>query len=54
MQNFKEAFRKISAATGVSDVGEIVRVFIENEEQNFSLFRYLNEQTHEMNASRMK
>jgi len=48
MQNFEEAFRKISGATGISDVDELVRVFIENEEQNFSLFRYMNEQTAEI------
>lgn len=48
MQNFEDAFRKISAATGISDVDELVRVFIENEEQNFSLFRYMNEQTAEI------
>lgn len=48
MHNFEEAFRKISAATGISDVDELVRVFIENEEQNFSLFRYMNEQTAEI------
>lgn len=48
MQNFEEAFRKISAATGISDVDELVKVFIQNEEQNFSLFRYLNEQSAEI------
>ncbi|KAL7513626.1 hypothetical protein ACHAXN_012997 [Cyclotella atomus] len=48
MQNFEEAFRKISAATGINDVDELIRVFIENEEQNFSLFRYMNEQTAEI------
>ena len=48
MQNFEDAFRKISAATGISDVDELVRVFIENEAQNFSLFRYTNEQTAEI------
>ncbi|EED92009.1 predicted protein, partial [Thalassiosira pseudonana CCMP1335] len=48
MQNFEEAFRKISAATGISDVDELVRVFIENEEHNFSLFRYLNDQASEL------
>jgi len=48
VQNFEEAFTKISAATGISDVDELVRVFIENEEHNFSLFRYTNEQTAEI------
>jgi hypothetical protein len=48
MQTFEEAFRKISAATGMSDVDEFVSLFIENEEHNFSLFRYLNEQAAEI------
>ncbi|KAL7490053.1 hypothetical protein ACHAW6_016121 [Cyclotella cf. meneghiniana] len=48
MQTFEEAFRKISTATDISDVDEFVRLFIENEEHNFSLFRYLNEQAAEI------
>lgn len=45
VQNFEEAFLKIKAATGISDIDELVRTFIKNEDQNFSLFNYVNEQT---------
>lgn len=48
MQNFEEAFLKIRAATGISDIEELVRTFIKNEDQNFSLFNYVNEQTNEI------
>merc|ERR1719181_2123536 len=45
VQNFEEAFNKIKAATGINDIEELVRTFIKNEDQNFSLFNYVNEQT---------
>lgn len=48
VQNFEEAFNRIKAATGVTDVDELVRTFVKNEEQNFSLFNYVNEQTNEI------
>lgn len=48
MENFQDAFHQISVATGISDVDELVRVFIKNEEHNFSLFSYLNEQAGEI------
>jgi len=48
MQNFEEAFRKIAAATGISDVDELVTAFVANEEQNFSLFTYANEQANDV------
>jgi uncharacterized membrane protein YdfJ with MMPL/SSD domain len=38
MQNFEEAFRKISAATGINDVDELVRVFIETKNRTFLYF----------------
>ena len=44
MENFEEAFNKIKAATGITDIEELVRTFIKNEDQNFSLFNYVNEQ----------
>jgi len=47
-QNFEDAFRKISIATGISDVDDLVKAFIENEEQNFSLYTYANEQVEEI------
>ena len=48
VQDFEEAFHKIKAATGISDIQELVRTFIKNEDQNFSLFNYVNEQTNEI------
>jgi hypothetical protein len=48
VQNFEEAFLKIKAATGIGDIDELVRTFIKNEDQNFSLFNYVNEQTNEI------
>jgi chromosome segregation ATPase len=48
VQNFEEAFNKIKAATGISDVDTLVKTFIKNEEHNFSLFNYVNEQNNEI------
>merc|ERR1719155_62652 len=48
VQNFEEAFNKIKAATGISDIEELVSTFCKNEEQNFSLFNYVNEQTNDI------
>ena len=47
-QNFEEAFNKIKASTGISDIDELVRTFIKNEEHNFSLFNYVTEQNNEI------
>lgn len=47
-QNFEEAFNKIKSATGITDVDELVKTFIKNEEHNFSLFNYVNEQNNEI------
>jgi len=48
LQGYEDAFREISDATGISDVDELVTAFIENEEHNFSLFKYSNEQAGEI------
>lgn len=48
VQNFEEAFNRIKAATGITNIDELVRIFIKNEDQNFSLFNYVNEQTNEI------
>ncbi|KAJ8609533.1 hypothetical protein CTAYLR_006021 [Chrysophaeum taylorii] len=48
VQNFEEAFNRIKQATGITQIDELVRVFIKNEDQNFSLFNYVNEQTNEI------
>ncbi|KDO30824.1 hypothetical protein SPRG_04725 [Saprolegnia parasitica CBS 223.65] len=48
VQNYEEVFTKIKAATGITDIEELVNTFIKNEDQNFSLFNYVNEQTNEI------
>jgi len=40
---YEEAFAKIQAATGISDIDELVQTFINAEDQNFSLFNYAND-----------
>merc|ERR1712193_320711 len=45
VQSYEEAFAKIQAATGISDIDELVQNFINAEDQNFSLFNYANELT---------
>jgi myosin heavy subunit len=43
VQVYEEAFAKMQAATGISDIDELVENFIAAEDQNFSLFTYANE-----------
>jgi len=43
VQHYEEAFAKMQAATGISDIDELVENFIAAEDQNFSLFTYANE-----------
>merc|ERR1719262_466567 len=43
VQSYEEAFAKIQAATGISDIDELVTTFINAEDQNFALFNYANE-----------
>ena len=50
IQHFEEAFRKIAASTGVSDVDKLVQRFMVDDEQNFSLFTYANEQANEIES----
>ena len=48
VQTYEEAFAKIQAATGISDIDELVKTFVEAEKHNFSLFTYVNELSNEM------
>lgn len=43
LQYYEEAFQRVQAATGIGDVDELVTKLLEAEEQNFSLFNYVNE-----------
>merc|ERR1740127_163843 len=44
----EEAFSKIQAATGICDIDELVQNFINAEDQNFTLFKYNNELSADM------
>eukprot|EP00899_Mesostigma_viride_P016003 jgi/Mesvir1/24403/Mv11071-RA.1 len=48
VQSYEEAFAKIQAATGITDIDELVTTFIQAEDQNFSLFNYVNDLNQEM------
>ena len=48
VQSYGEAFAKIQESTGVTDIDELVTTFINAEDQNFSLFNYVNELNHEI------
>jgi chromosome segregation ATPase len=43
ISNYEDAFSKIQAATGICDIDELVQNFINAEDQNFTLFKYNNE-----------
>lgn len=43
VQTYDDAFAKIQAATGITDINELVTSFINAEGQNFSLFNFANE-----------
>ena len=43
IQSYEDALQQIQDATGVYDVNDIVTRFLEAEEQNFSLFNYVND-----------
>lgn len=41
--SYEEAFSRIQAATGICDIDQLVQNFIDAEDTNFSLFKYNNE-----------
>lgn len=43
IHSYEESLMKIQEATGIYDINEIVTRFLEAEEQNFSLFNYVND-----------
>lgn len=43
IQTYEEAFDKIQAATNITNIDELVSTFIEVEDQNFSLFNFVND-----------
>merc|ERR1719504_644267 len=40
---FEQAFATIKSTTGISDIEEIVKIFVGLEERNFSLLTYVNQ-----------
>ena len=43
IHSYEEALQKIQESTGIYNINEIVTRFLEAEEQNFSLFNYVND-----------
>merc|ERR1719271_1800531 len=39
---FEQAFATIKSTTGISDIEEIVKIFVSLEQRNFSLLTYVN------------
>jgi len=48
LQTYEEAFAKIRQATQCNDTAQLVTTFLHSEEDNFSLFNYVNELNREM------
>lgn len=48
VETYEEAFRKIEEATGISDIDELVKTFVEAEMQNYSLFNTVNDLSGDM------
>jgi hypothetical protein len=46
----EDAFTQISEATGISSIQEIVTGFIKTEEQNYSLYNYVNMLNNEIDS----
>ncbi len=43
VENYETAFEKIKTVTNTNDINELVKRFTQVEDQNFSLFNYVNE-----------
>lgn len=41
--SYEEAFTKIMSATGITDLDELTKLFIQGEEKNFAMFKFVNE-----------
>jgi hypothetical protein len=48
IKRFEDVSRQIEMTTCISDADELVKVFTEHDEQNFSMFTFANEQTNEI------
>ena len=41
--SYEEAFKKIEEATGIKEIDKLVTNFINAEEKNFAMFKFVNE-----------
>lgn len=48
VQNYEEAFAKIQKATKITDIDQLVQTFVNAEDQNFTLFNYVNDLSNEI------
>ena len=48
LQKYEEDLAKIQAATHITDFDKLVETFIKNEEKNFATFKFVNEQSNEI------
>lgn len=46
--SYEEVFSKIEEATGISDMEVLVQNFIRAEEKNFTMFRFVNDQSQDI------
>merc|ERR1719456_1875724 len=51
---FEQAFATIKSSTGISDIEEIVKIFVKLEERNYSLLTYVNQLNREIEAVEMR
>jgi predicted nucleic acid-binding Zn-ribbon protein len=48
VQQYEEAFNSIKAATHLNDIDQLVTEFVQAEDHNYSLYKYVGELTNEM------
>ena len=48
VQMYTQAFEKIQQATGIEEIDQLVHTFITAEDQNYTLFNYVNEVNNEI------
>jgi hypothetical protein len=51
---FEQAFATIKSTTGISDIEDIVKIFVKLEERNFSLLTYVNQLNREIESIDLK
>merc|ERR1719197_1303697 len=51
---FEQAFATIKSTTGISDIKEIVKIFVKLEERNYSLLTYVNQLNREIESIEMR